>query len=251
MAMAATISGQVPVQVWEKLLLTIGEGFDQGIYTCRVMDILEDRLLVTRPVYEYGNSLLADHRMVTASFTRTDAAYAFSGRIHETEPKSDDAMHLFGLSKVMRIQRRRFVRLDIGVPIKYCAVPRPLVSPLDLAACAYEPSCTINLSAGGILFPVNGTPMAADMLIIGTYDHHLKKLPDYLFGTVRQIRRMDDNRRVCGVEFVLKEYLDRYLNCQEMEMVPEEINVYTVRRQNELASELFTQQLLMRQKGIL
>lgn len=244
-------NGQCLVQIWERLQLTIGEGAEQGVYSCRVSDIKDDRLMISRPVFEYGHTLLADNRQVTASFTRADAAYSFRARLREMESKSADAMYLMHPGEVSRIQRRRFVRLDLSVCFQYAVLPRPLKQKMNLPEISYDAAHSINISAGGVLLPVNKTVTAGSVLILAAKDARLKKLPAFLLGACRQHRTLDNDRAVAGEEFILNEYLDRYFSAAELTCLPEEVKSFDFRAQNDLAGELFSEQLILRQKGLL
>ena len=239
------------VQIWERLQLTVGEGADQGVYSCRVTDIEKNRLMISRPIFEYGHAHMADNYEVTASFTRADAAYSFSARIKETEPKFPDAMYLIFQSNVERIQRRRFVRLDLRVPLVYAVLSRPVAHNINLLEMPFDTTCTINISAGGVLIPVNSTVSATGILIMGTQDQHLKKMPAYMLGACRHVQSTESGKSLAGVEFILMEYLDRYLSVNELIHIPSGLNQFSFKAQNELAGELFTEQLVLRQKRVL
>jgi c-di-GMP-binding flagellar brake protein YcgR len=244
-------TGQCAVQIWERLQLTIGDDAEQGVYSCRVSDIKEDRLIISRPVFEYGHTLMTDNRPVTASFTRADAAYSFRAHLKEMTPKSADAMYLLDPGEVSRIQRRRFVRLDLGVPFRYAVLPRPIRAAVSLTDQPYDSVRTINISAGGVLIPVGKQASAGSILILVATDNRLKKLPKFLLGVCRQYRTLDNNRTVAGLEFMLNEYIDRYFSADELRFVPDEVSHFDFRAQNDLAGELFAEQLVLRQKGLL
>ncbi len=239
------------VQIWERLLLTFGEGANQGVYSCRVVDIKSDRLVISRPVFEYGNTLLADNRIVTASFTRSDAAYSFSARLKETDPKSPDEMYLLHPGVVERIQRRRFVRLDLNTAIGCAVLPRPLTESVDLHRLEFHPSLTINISAAGTLLPVPSVVSAGSIVVLNTDDERLTRMPPYILAVCRQHRLLEHGRFVAGCEFILKAYLDRYLTASELACLPDELTGFDFRAQNELAGELFAQQVILRRKGLL
>lgn len=222
-----------------------------GMYSCRISDIADDHLVISRPYFEGGNSLLADNRIVTVYCTRADAAYSFSARIKETEPKSVDTMYLLNMGPVTRSQRRRFVRLNIDVPLKYRRIPHPVSAPVLLATHDMTDSRSIDLSAGGMLIGVSDTVKSDDLLALAMQASQFAQLPHWLLATCRHISVGSAGERMAGIELILRDDLPRYLNNTEARHIPEDLTLFDDKMQNAFASELFAEQLLMRQKGIL
>jgi hypothetical protein len=115
----------------------------------------------------------------------------------------------------------------------------------------YHSAHSINISAGGVLIPINKQVTAGSILVLAAKDIRLKKLPKYLLGACRQHRALDSEHTVGGMEFMLTEYIDRHFSADEMRYVPDEVSHFDFRAQNELAGELFGEQLVLRQKGLL
>jgi c-di-GMP-binding flagellar brake protein YcgR len=237
--------------IWERLQLTIGEEGSEGTYSCRLSDIEDDRLIITRPHFERGNSLLADNRIVRVFCARADAVYSFSARIKEIEPKQADQMYLLELGHISRVQRRRFVRLDKVIQLKYMVLPRPISEPVNLASDLLIDSKSHNLSAGGLLIAVDEDVDVEDLLVLAIVSCDLNSLPGYLLATCRHIRTDIDHQRMAGIGFILQEDLPRYLKDRELKMIPEAAIQFDDRTQNKLVAEIFAEQLIMRQKGLI
>ena len=250
MAMARVDIRPFEFLIWERLRLTVGEEGQEGIYSCRLSDIKQDRLTISRPHFERGHSLLADNRAVTVYCTRSDAVYAFSARIKETLPKSPDTMYLMDLGSIKRVQRRRFVRIDAMIRVNYAVLTRPLKNPVDLDKISMTTARSINLSAGGMLIAADEVGVD-DLLLLAIDSYSLTKLPRYLLAACRHSGKDGDKQRVAGVEFILREDLPRYLNKSEVKLIPKEALLFDDRMQNGLVSEIFNEQLVMRQKGLL
>jgi c-di-GMP-binding flagellar brake protein YcgR len=238
-------------QIWERLRLTVGEEGQEGTYSCRVSDIRPDRLVISRPVYERGKTLMADNRLVIGYSVRADAAYAFSARLRETEPKSADEMHLINLGAVKRVQRRRFVRLDKLIRLKYASLSRPISQPVNPTFMPLIASRSINLSAGGMLMTLESDLSTDDILLLSLETGGFQKLPSLMLGACRHTGKPNNINRVAGIEFILQEDLPRYLSHEEIKMIPDAAMVFNDQMQNELVAEIFNEQLVMRQKGIL
>jgi c-di-GMP-binding flagellar brake protein YcgR len=238
-------------QIWERLRLTVGEEGQEGTYSCRISDIRPDRLVISRPVYERGKTLMADNRLVIGYSIRADAAYAFSARLKETEPKSADEMYLMNPGPVKRVQRRRFVRLDKLIHVKYAPLPRPISKPINPTFMPLAASRSINLSAGGMLITLESDLSTDDILFLTLEAGGFQKLPRYMLGACRHTGKPNNLNRVAGIEFILQEDLPRYLSHEEIKMIPAEGMIFNDQMQNELVAEIFNEQLVMRQKGIL
>jgi c-di-GMP-binding flagellar brake protein YcgR len=238
-------------QIWERLRVTVGSEKSEGIYTCRVSDIKKDRLIISRPQFERGNSLLADNRTVMIYSTRADAAYAFSARIKETQPKSQDVMYLLDLGHVRRVQRRRFVRLLKVIPIKYKILQRPVSRPIVLPPAGSVKSKTLDLSAGGALIEVKDETALESLLLLALGPCDLRNLPPHLLAVCRHGRVNELGQRVAGLEFILQEDIRRYLYGSELKRIPEAFTKFDDHMQNGLVSEIFAEQLVMRKKGLL
>lgn len=239
------------VQVWERLELVVGESGKEGIYSSRVTDISKDHLTISRPDFLRGKSLLANNRTVVVSFTRADAAYSFSATINEQEPKSDREMMLTDLGKIERVQRRRFVRIEVMGKILYAVVPRPLSHRLEQTADDFKTSFSHNISAGGILLPVSSHIRANHILSLDMRHHELSGMQEFVLVVCRHIRRDDKKRNLAGLEFILREDLDQYFTPGEIRLLPEKYTGYDLRVQNGLTQSIFAEQLILRQKGLL
>lgn len=247
----ATVRAEIDTfrfHIWERVLLTTGDEGNEGIYSCRISDIKNNRLIISRPVFERGKSLLADNRIVSAYCTRADAVYSFSARLRETRPKSPDTMYLLDMGKIRRVQRRRFVRLEKSISLKYMVLPRPIQEPIDLSSSSIE-SGTLNMSAGGLLIKNNSELAVEDTLLVIFESCSLKKLPSHILAVCRHTSLNDNKQKVSGVEFILREDLPRYLKDTELKMVPPAATQFDDSMQNGLVSEVFSEQLVMRQKG--
>lgn len=238
-------------QIWERLRLKAGDDDRAGMYSCRISDIAEGYLVISRPFFEGGNSLLADTRAVTAFVARADAAYTFTARIKETEPQSPDTMYLVDMGPVTRSQRRRFVRLNITVPLKYRRVPRPISDTIPLLTHDMTASHSINLSAGGMLISVSDDVKMDDFLILSLESCRFTQLPRWILAACRYASVTESGDRVAGVEIILREDLPRCLSNSEARHVPDTLTLFDDKMQNSLVNELFEEQVIMRQKGIL
>lgn len=239
------------VQIWERLQLAVGEPGKEGIYSCRVMDIEKRRLIITRPEFMHGDSLLANNRIIAVRFTRADAAYTFRARLRELDPKSSEKMQIREMGKIQRLQRRRFVRLDKMIPVKYHVPKRPITEVVDLSKLKFHKSSTVNISAGGLLIITEAKIDLNTLMLIDIAHVKLKNLPSHIIAVCRQARQNENRKWMAGIEFILADDLPKFLRDPELSCISDNLKEFRDRKQNELVSELFTEQLEMRQKGII
>lgn len=246
-------TSELTLRIWERLQLIVGEPGQEGVYNCRISDIDQDCLMITRPVFAYGNSLLADNRPVTVHFTRSDAAYMFRARLTETEPKSSDTMYLKDLGRIDRLQRRQFVRVEKVIPVSYIVLPRPIVQALDLQRLAQKATATmtINVSAGGLLMEADEEVDVGGLLLLDFRHSDLVDIPRFVISVCRRVRLSQMKERLVGVEFIFCDHLSHYLKTDELSCIPPEARQFTYQVQNSLVSRLFSEQLRLRQKGLL
>ena len=241
------------IRIWERLELIVGEEGKEGVYTCRVSDIKPDHLVISRPVFSYGKSLLANNRFIRVNFTRADAAYSFAARITTTNSESTDDKWLVDLGEIKRLQRRRFVRVEKVSKVGYFILKKPITEKLELKPSDFKKSHTINISAGGLLMPVDEDDEITldSLLILNFAKSGLKSLNSYVIAIVRQDRETEEKQRVVGVEFILNDNLKLYLSREALSHIPEEARHFTLNIQNDLVSEMFNEQLNLRQKGLI
>ena len=241
------------IRIWERLQLVVGEEGKEGVYTCRVSDIKKDYLVISRPVFSYGKSLLANNRFIRVNFTCADAAYSFGARITSTESESSDDKWLVDLGEIKRLQRRRFVRVEKAVKVGYLILKKPITEKLEIKQAAFNKSHTLNISAGGLLIPIDEDDEidVDSLLLLDFAKSNLRSLNSCIIAIVRQAREDEEKQRVIGVEFILNEDLGLYLRSNDLIHIPDEARQFTLNIQNELVGEMFNEQLNLRQKGLI
>ena len=240
------------VKIWERLQLAVGEPGKEGFYTCRVIDVADDCIVIDRPIFDRGHSLLANGRVVSANFTRVDAAYSFSARLRELSPKSPVKMLLTETSTVHRLQRRRYVRIEKAIMLKYAVIKRPIAERLEIEFDQIEDSVySLNISAGGLAITIKEKLPDGAILLLDFTRADLIKLPEYMLAICRHVRTDENKQLIAGLEFMLNEDLRQFFEVKEIKLIPELYTNFSIHTQNELTSELFSEQLALRQKGLL
>jgi len=237
-------------RLWERLQLIVGDGNREGFYYCRICEINGNNMLISRPDFSHGHSLLANNRPVTVNYTRADATYSFTARIRECNPKSDREMNLIDLGNINRIQRRRFVRMEKLFNVGYKCIKQPVKGEADFDG-EFRVGHCLNISAGGLLFEAKDKFELGDLVFLNFSFCPFENMPEYVMGIVRQSRERENHDPVCGVEFILREDLHYHFRESDEVTLPAAARIFDLKIQNELVNELFAEQMELRRKGLL
>ena len=234
-------------RVWEKITLLVGEGEAVGIYEARIEDFINGGIVVTQPEFVRGGTRLRDRMPVVVTFTREDAAYQFHSRIAKRRLRRARQMVLSPPTRLQRVQRRLFVRIDTSTRALYTSVVPHQDLKNDLV---WLESRCVNISGGGALITVQDKVDVDSLLLLRLEFFEVQGLP----GTVAakcQRRADNDNLRQVGVEFILAERLARHFQKETLRHLPQVIKEFTRPKREELVARIFSEQIEMRKKGLL
>ena len=79
----------------------------------------------------------------------------------------------------------------------------------------------------------------------------LTNIPRFVIAVCRRVQQAENQKHIVGMEFLLRDKISQYLKNNELALIPGEARQFTSYVQNNLVSELFAEQLLQRQKGLL
>ena len=114
-------SGQ-PLKVWEPIEIVVGDGSDAGRYRARIEDFINGGIVITAPEYIDGNTLLRHDLHVTVNICRDDAVYQFDSQIKRVVSGNRKTLILTPPRGIRRVQRRRFVRIELFERLTYAKV---------------------------------------------------------------------------------------------------------------------------------
>lgn len=242
-----------PIQIWERIELVIGEGPESGLFSCRVEDFIGSGIVISKPEFVEGHSLLRENADVLVLLTRDDAVYQFRSKI-TTIKKEESRQFLLSLpTSVKRVQRRQHVRIDVCEKMSFAHI-RPNLAHDDLMdRITWYDTVTINISAGGLLIDVmedEGKNVEDDILLLRIPFFDDVSLPGMVVGKCCRWFKVERKLK-CGLEFVLAKDLHRYLSNDELDRLPSSVRQFSVRGQSRLADYIFKQQIHLRNKGLL
>lgn len=245
---AVMLQPSQPLRVWEKIEIQIGDELDAGRYLARIQDFLDDGIAITEPEFITGSSLLRDDADVTVLVTRDDAAYAFRSRIHASHERAGRRFILSRPARVERVQRRRFVRLELVGKVAYAVIPRSIEWHERDKHLTWIQSHTFDLSAGGLSMRLDNSLELGTPLVLAIDFFKQRGLPAMIAAVVRRVARRD-NELIAGVEFLTDSQLHAHFD--DVSELPEEFHRFDTKIQNDLVTLVFRAQIDLRKKGLL
>ncbi len=239
----------IPLSLWERIEVVVGENGEQGIYVSRIEDIAHDSVLISKPDFIGGNKLLTANAQVYVHFMRPDALYRFSARLRPTPGQNEGMIQLCDIGGYERVQRRQFVRLSLRLELKY-ALLKNLSPESGLGSLAWQNSYSANVSAGGLLMKVDNAIKKSDHLLIKITKYEEMGIPRLVTAICCRIIRLEDGH-FAGVEFITDSKLRSHFSTTEISLLPAQIKGFTLNVQNKIVKYIFEQQIKERQKGLL
>ena len=153
------------LEVRDKVELHVPAGESVAIFTVRVQEILDNGIVIDRPIIEQRLMPAPPGKSVDIYFQRQDATYRFASKIiSETVLDRLPVLLIQKPREIERIQRREHFRLDIDLPLRF----RLLRGAGGEVLSPYLIGKVVNLSAGGVKFsaemPDDLTVIANDVL---------------------------------------------------------------------------------------
>ena len=247
---AVTLQHNQELRVWDRLTILIGEGPTIGQYVARVEEFVNHGIIISRPEFVAGHTLLRNSVPVIVQVAREDGMYEFDSqlRLHD----SDDIGHSFLLPprSVRRVQRRQFVRIELSMAVDYAPVSDDIIADGNLARLVWRHTRSVDISASGILIFVTEPIEIDSLVLLRMNDLAPTGTPHRVLSVVRRRLRRKD-RDLIGVEYILDHQLKNYAGPELLGHLPAEVHEFTEVQQDRLSSHLFEKQIELRKKGLI
>ena len=236
-----------PLKLWEKIELVIGEDATAGHYLSRIEDFVDDGILIDKPEMVSGSTLLRDNADIAVVVTKDDAVYQFFCQV-----RKHDNQHFFLTlpENVKRVQRRRFVRIDISEDILYAPTPPATVRSQVGDFLKWHTGRGLNLSGGGILLRTSEEVAENDIVLMKIPVFCELRLPEIVATVCRRVTADDDQFR-CGMEFAEVNSMKRHFPPKYLKRLPRSVRDFNHHIQAILVDHVFKHQISLRQKGLL
>lgn len=238
------------LQVWDKLEILVGDEPDRGRYTTRIDDFTGDGIVLSEPVYITGGTLLRDKCSIIVIVTREDAVYQFSAVISRTKGPIGALYHIKMPRRLSRVQRRRFVRVELLKPVSFTPVDEIKWEDNWEEKAKWHDAVCINVSGGGMLLESSQKIEDEKIILLKTVFFFEVGLPLTIAAVCRRMFS-ENGRFLAGVEFLLPDRLKRFFRTEELNRLPESVHMFDHRAQARLESHVFKEQIELRKKGLL
>ncbi len=244
-------TSKINLQIWEKLELQFGSEKESGQYFARVNDITSEGIVIDRPVWLSGEPVFSTAGRFIVTIFREDGAYRFNSRIlREYEKEGRRYYILRPPEKLIRHQRRSYVRVGISFPVEFKILTDVIAGKTDFEHTREYAGSSINLSASGILINTLKLLEVDDLLAMKLKDNGIG-FDFHFFAIVRRKEELPENRMNAGIEFIVCEDADKYLKPEEKKRLPKGLFVLNERKRQRLVQYVFNYQIEMRKKGLL
>jgi c-di-GMP-binding flagellar brake protein YcgR len=236
------------INLWERVNLFLEKGGRRSEFLTRIEDIKHDSIILEMPIRQIGELHLAKGDIVEVTYNRIDAAYSFKASILDLFEGETRSVRISKLSQTKRIQRRRYVRLDISGKMQFRILDFP--GSKQVRPGSEIEGTLLNISAGGVLFECrsrvkNNSVLALTFSLKG---HHT------LNNILAVVKRSEGSRAkgyLVGAEFITKSnYADYNLEKIE-EFLPSGCGTFNENLQRLVVQFIYNQQVELRKKGLL
>lgn len=238
------------LNLWERLELKLSHDDANAHYISRIVDFAKEALTVEKPVRIGGSLELIEGSQVTVSFSRDDALYAFDAIITSIDPDRENIMILQIISDLKRIQRRRFVRIDIAgeVTFKIIEICDNHQAELSLD----KKGSLLNISAGGILISTE-IRLKKDCLVLLNFRLKNSQHLDNILGLVKRCEESKDAQDarieyLAGIEFLSKGQSLKQFSGNFADNLPTKANFFDEALQQTIVQFVYRQQIESRKK---
>ncbi len=239
-----------PLKIWEKIRIIVSSGTESGEYEARIEDFINGGIVITKPEFVQGKTLLRDDSPVLVQFTREDAAYQFVSRIKRASLKGASRTLLAPPRSFQRVQRRLFVRIETSTEVAYAPIVAEGKWDNWKDGLHWKNSRCVDISGGGVLLKATDELRTGMLLLMKLEFFKKHDLPDWVVGICRRVFSKE-GQHLAGVEFLLANQLLEFLSRKILAQLPESVTEFDTITQNRLVSDIFSEQVELRQKGLL
>jgi len=236
------------MKLWERVTLSIEKYGKKSEFLTRVEDIKRDSFVLEMPIRQTGELHLAKGDKVEVIYSRADAVYSFKASIMDLFEGDAKTIRISKGSQIDRIQRRKYVRLDISGKIVFRKIagaddPQEGLGP-ELSG------ILLNISAGGLLFesPIRVKTTGVIVLSFTLKGSHN---PQNILAIVKRCEGSKNKGFLIGAEFLTKANLAAYGLEKLAELLPPDAGTFDENLQKLVIKFIYDQQIELRKKGLL
>jgi len=232
------------IKLWERLELRLADSQGKAEFITRVENIGKDKFQVECPVKLSGKRNLQPGDVVEAVINRDDASYLFRARIIEIDAARENLTTIKPIGALSRIQRRKFVRLDISFNVNFAVID--MNAPTDSFTGGSYQGQLLNLSAGGVLLSASKKLKEGDYLLLNFKLKPGKDLEN-IIGVVKRVDAHGDEYLV-GIEFLTREQIRDTSHWHLAQFLPPFATYFDDELEKQLVRFIYNEQI-MRKRG--
>jgi c-di-GMP-binding flagellar brake protein YcgR len=245
-------SGQT-LRIWEPIEIIVGSEPDTGRYRSRIEDFINGGIVITSPEFVAGHTLLRYDVDVTVNVVRDDAVYQFHTKIRRHATSSGRFLILTPPRKIRRVQRRRFVRIEMLANVSYARI-KPTMDWDDYdERLSWQMTRTVDISGGGILIKLidkEEVKHDGELYLLKIDFFRTNDLPEKVVGVCRRTFVKNDCA-FAGLEMLTVDQLRDHFTPGQTKKLPPEVTSFDRRAQDKLVNHIFNKQIELRNKGLL
>lgn len=223
-------------------------------FVSTVADLDGEDIILDYPEAVEGGGVLMVGDYIRVGFIRCDGIYSYGSQVLEKDPNSRiRPMRIRGPQRLERLQRRRFVRVDLSGQCSWWSMNKSGQDTTKPIFGEKHTGVLRNFSAGGILFAADDPPESHDIILVDPRPEGLN-LDGRIVATVIRAQRSDDAApfshlvAICfrGVEEITSSWTE-----SKRAKWPEDAVGVTPFIQQKLINFVYRVQIDMRSKGLL
>jgi c-di-GMP-binding flagellar brake protein YcgR len=232
--------------LWDRVVLILENCGERSEFASRIEDIRHDSYVLEMPLRQSGEFHLHKGDAVEVVFSRRDAVYSFKASILDLFESDERTMRIEKTSEIKRIQRRKYVRLDLSGKMQFRI--------LDIAK-SNNPGpdlsgTLLNISAGGVLFE-SPVKVAEKEFIIVSFTLKGRQTLDGILAVTKRCEGSRAKGYLVGAEFVTRRNSSDHDIEHFDEFLPPGAGTFDENLQKLVVQFIYNQQVELRKKGLL
>jgi c-di-GMP-binding flagellar brake protein YcgR len=236
------------INLWERVILILEKRGKKSEFLTRIEDINRDSYVLELPVRQYGDLHLEKGDIVEVSYRRKDAAYSFKASILDLFEGESKSVRIARRSDTERMQRRRYVRLDISGKMSYRVMAAP--GNENSGPGLEMHGNLLNISAGGVLFE-GAQKIKEGTILVLTFSLKGRHTLQNILAVAKRCERAGNKSYLIGAELVTKGNYAQYGLEKLEDLLPSGTGTFDESLQKLVVQFIYEQQVELRKKGLL
>jgi c-di-GMP-binding flagellar brake protein YcgR len=194
-------SQQIQPGLWERVGLIIRKDGKISEYASRIEDIRQQSFILEMPIRQSGELKLIKGDNVDITYNKTDSVYTFKASILDFF-EEDGAVEIQQKSEPTRLQRRKFIRINISGKMSMRTLDDDSIKGKGLGP--EIPGTLLNISAGGLLFEC-GTKLRENSLALLSFSLKSQHTLKNILAVIKRCEGSKNKGYLAGAEFITRD----------------------------------------------